>query len=73
MFFRRSLVFASSLAMVTSSLGYDLVRDYSGQNFFDGWDFYGYWDNLTLSAFPYFLRKIFSLTSFALRSSMVGE
>ncbi|KAI0336817.1 hypothetical protein GY45DRAFT_1237765 [Cubamyces sp. BRFM 1775] len=49
MFFQRSLVFASSLAMVSSSLGYDLVRDYSGQNFFDGWDFYGYWDNLTLS------------------------
>ncbi|KAH9852517.1 concanavalin A-like lectin/glucanase domain-containing protein [Lenzites betulinus] len=49
MLFRRSLVFATSLAMVGSSMGYDLVRDYSGKNFFDGWDFYGFWDNLTLS------------------------
>ncbi|KAL0958359.1 hypothetical protein HGRIS_000501 [Hohenbuehelia grisea] len=28
--------------------GYDLVRDYSGNSFFDGWDFYGHYDNLTL-------------------------
>ncbi|KAI0827077.1 concanavalin A-like lectin/glucanase domain-containing protein [Trametes gibbosa] len=49
MLFRRSLVLATSLAMVGSSMGYDLVRDYSGKNFFDGWDFYGFWDNLTLS------------------------
>ncbi|KZP14965.1 glycoside hydrolase family 16 protein [Athelia psychrophila] len=28
--------------------GYDLVRDYSGANFFEGWDWYGSWDNLTL-------------------------
>ncbi|KAI0635303.1 concanavalin A-like lectin/glucanase domain-containing protein [Trametes polyzona] len=49
MLFRRSFVFATSMAMVGSSMGYDLVRDYSGQHFFDGWDFYGYWDNLTLS------------------------
>ncbi|EIW55456.1 uncharacterized protein TRAVEDRAFT_59797 [Trametes versicolor FP-101664 SS1] len=49
MLFRRSLVLATSLGMVGSSMGYDLVRDYSGQHFFDGWDFYGFWDNLTLS------------------------
>ncbi len=51
MLFRRSLVLATSLGMVGSSMGYDLVRDYSGQHFFDGWDFYGFWDNLTLSKF----------------------
>ncbi|KAI0827076.1 concanavalin A-like lectin/glucanase domain-containing protein [Trametes gibbosa] len=28
---------------------YNIARDFSGQNFFDGWDFYGSWDNLTLS------------------------
>lgn len=22
-------------------LGYDLVKDYSGENFFEGWDWYG--------------------------------
>ncbi|KAG9218256.1 hypothetical protein CCMSSC00406_0005937 [Pleurotus cornucopiae] len=32
----------------TSVVSYDLVRDYSGQTFFDGWDFFGSWDNLTL-------------------------
>ncbi|OCH92531.1 hypothetical protein OBBRIDRAFT_791129 [Obba rivulosa] len=26
---------------------YNLVREYSGQNFFTGWDFYGNYDNLT--------------------------
>ncbi|KAI0372082.1 hypothetical protein BV20DRAFT_1120294 [Pilatotrama ljubarskyi] len=49
MLLRRSTVLATSLAMAASSMGYDLVRDYSGPNFFDGWDFYGSWDNLTLS------------------------
>ncbi|TFK38093.1 concanavalin A-like lectin/glucanase domain-containing protein [Crucibulum laeve] len=28
--------------------GYELVQDYSGISFFDQWDFYGSWDNLTL-------------------------
>ncbi|KAK0192326.1 glycoside hydrolase family 16 protein [Armillaria mellea] len=27
---------------------YDIVRDYSGSTFFDRWDFFGNWDNLTL-------------------------
>lgn len=31
-----------------ASHAYDLVRDYSGSSFFNGWDFYGSWDNLTL-------------------------
>jgi len=37
-----------SLQFWPETTAYDLVRDYSGQNFFEGWDFYGYWDNLTL-------------------------
>ncbi|KAL5498488.1 hypothetical protein ACEPAH_1841 [Sanghuangporus vaninii] len=27
---------------------YELVREYAGSTFFDRWDFYGFWDNLTL-------------------------
>ncbi|KAI0342297.1 hypothetical protein BDW22DRAFT_1330594 [Trametopsis cervina] len=41
-----SLIALSSLP--PSAQAFDLVRDYSGQTFFQGWDFYGYWDNLTL-------------------------
>ncbi|KAL1744576.1 glycoside hydrolase family 16 protein [Schizophyllum fasciatum] len=37
-----------ALAILTTVRAYDLVRDYSGSSFFDRWDFYGYWDNLTL-------------------------
>lgn len=38
-------------AFVSTSWSFDLVRDHSGEHFFDGWDFYGYWDNLTLGAY----------------------
>jgi hypothetical protein len=31
-------------------VAFDVIRDYSGSTFFDGWDFYGGWDNLTLGA-----------------------
>ncbi|KAF9003228.1 hypothetical protein BDQ17DRAFT_489203 [Cyathus striatus] len=34
--------------LFASIQAYDLVTDYSGSTFFDGWDFYGSWDNLTL-------------------------
>ena len=33
--------------LVPTTLGYNLLRDYSGSTFFDGWDFYGAPDNLT--------------------------
>ena len=33
--------------LVSTTLGYNLLRDYSGSTFFDGWDFYGAPDNLT--------------------------
>ena len=36
------------LSLLPSSNSYDLVRDYSGLTFFDRWEFYGSWDNLTL-------------------------
>ena len=34
---------------ITTNVTYNLSQDWSGQNFFNGWDFYGSWDNLTLS------------------------
>ena len=36
------------LSILPYSTSYDIVRDYSGATFFDRWDFYGSWDNLTL-------------------------
>ncbi|KAG7098526.1 hypothetical protein E1B28_000465 [Marasmius oreades] len=36
------------LGLIGFVSAYDLVRDYSGPTFFDDWDFYGSWDNLTL-------------------------
>ncbi|KDQ55967.1 glycoside hydrolase family 16 protein [Jaapia argillacea MUCL 33604] len=39
-----TLLLASSFSATTA---YNLVRDYSGQNFFSGWNFYGNYDNLT--------------------------
>ncbi|EPQ53437.1 hypothetical protein GLOTRDRAFT_116915 [Gloeophyllum trabeum ATCC 11539] len=38
----------SLLWFLGAASAYDLVHDYSGESFFDGWDFYGSWDNLTL-------------------------
>ena len=41
-------------SLSSAVLGYSLVREYSGANFFNDkqgnplWNFYGYWDNLTL-------------------------
>lgn len=35
------------LTLIGSAFGYDLVTTYSGPTFFDGWDYYGHWDNLT--------------------------
>ncbi|KAF5310922.1 hypothetical protein D9619_007968 [Psilocybe cf. subviscida] len=36
------------LLLFTSAFAFDVVKDYSGNTFFDEWDFYGHWDNLTL-------------------------
>ncbi|KIY48424.1 glycoside hydrolase family 16 protein [Fistulina hepatica ATCC 64428] len=42
-----SLSFLVTLLVVRTAFAYDLVRDYSGVSFFDRWDFYGNYDNLT--------------------------
>ena len=46
MFWRDAVALGLSLALQTAA--YDIVREYSGSTFFDRWDFYGSWDNLTL-------------------------
>ena len=43
------------LAIFNCAWGYNIIKDYSGDTFFDDWDFYGSWDNLTLGAFFIFL------------------
>jgi hypothetical protein len=53
-------LFSHILPFFPRVVSYDLVRDYSGTTFFDRWDFYGSWDNLTLgvsirSKFPFLL------------------
>ncbi|KAL5514171.1 hypothetical protein ACEPAG_2259 [Sanghuangporus baumii] len=42
------LLFLFWLVLVSRSTAYELVREYAGSTFFDRWDFYGFWDNLTL-------------------------
>ncbi|KAF9051587.1 hypothetical protein BJ165DRAFT_899491 [Panaeolus papilionaceus] len=41
------LVWLALFTTVVSAEKYDLIRDYSGSTFFNGWDFYGAPDNLT--------------------------
>jgi hypothetical protein len=45
---RLRFVLAALLSSTQVSLGaYNLVKDYSGQTFFDSWSYYGNYDNLT--------------------------
>ena len=44
----RSALCASMLSLATAVVGFEIIHDYSGDTFFDGWDYYGKWDNLTL-------------------------
>jgi hypothetical protein len=39
-----------ALSLLPYSTSYDLVREYSGLTFFDRWEFFGSWDNLTHGA-----------------------
>jgi hypothetical protein len=54
----RLLSLAGLLSLPSVVLGYDILRDYSGANFFDDaqgnalWNFYGSWDNLTMCVRP---------------------
>ncbi|GAA5921226.1 hypothetical protein JCM1841_001643 [Sporobolomyces salmonicolor] len=42
-----SLVSAAVLLAAGARAEYSLVKDYSGDSFFNGWSYYGSWDNLT--------------------------
>ncbi|CAL1709040.1 unnamed protein product [Somion occarium] len=48
MAFLRFVSLFSLLCCVFYCSGFDVVHDYSGASFFDDWDFFGNWDNLTL-------------------------
>lgn len=38
----------AATSVVSPCAAYEFVRQYAGSSFFDRWDFYGSWDNLTL-------------------------
>ncbi|KAG8216574.1 hypothetical protein J3R82DRAFT_6758 [Butyriboletus roseoflavus] len=46
----RSSILGALLIASSHATAYDILHDHSGSTFFDGWDFYGSWDNLTLGA-----------------------
>ena len=46
---RAAAAIAATFAFKTSA--YDLVRSYEGSTFFDRWEWFGNWDNLTLGAY----------------------
>jgi hypothetical protein len=46
----RMAVLLIATTSFTTTHAYNLVREHSGQSFFDRWEFYGNWDNLTLGA-----------------------
>ncbi|KAF9456885.1 glycoside hydrolase family 16 protein [Collybia nuda] len=48
MFWTPSFVLLWLLSSLAHVVSYDLIHDYSGTSFYDGWDFYGNYDNLTL-------------------------
>ncbi|PPQ86641.1 hypothetical protein CVT25_006825 [Psilocybe cyanescens] len=58
-----SLGVALSIQLFSTQLGllsanaYDIVKDYSGDTFFDGWHFYGSYDNLTSGDVDYVTRE----------------
>lgn len=48
-----------SLGQLALASNYTLLKDHSGTAFFDDWDFYGNYDNLTNGAHPvYFLPRL---------------
>ena len=48
-----------------AATSYSLVKDYAGQNFFDGWVFYDYYDNTTNGASWPFSSEVQLLTQLA--------
>lgn len=44
---RVSLALVFALPTIVTAVQYNLIKDYAGANFFNDWDFYGNFDNLT--------------------------
>lgn len=45
---KRWSILGALLIAFSHVTAYDIIREHAGPTFFDGWDFYGSWDNLTL-------------------------
>ncbi|KAH7105114.1 glycoside hydrolase family 16 protein [Auriculariales sp. MPI-PUGE-AT-0066] len=52
----RGLPLLAALCSVSAVCGFDLVREYAEDTFFDRWSFYGFWDNLTSGDVEYLNR-----------------
>ncbi|CCM02503.1 uncharacterized protein FIBRA_04605 [Fibroporia radiculosa] len=50
---RRAFLSLALLSWSVTGLGFEVLHDYSGSTFFNGWDYYGLWDNLTLGNVTY--------------------
>ncbi|KZT68901.1 glycoside hydrolase family 16 protein [Daedalea quercina L-15889] len=50
-------LFVTLISLAGAALGFELIHDYSGDHFFQGWDYYGKWDNLTLGNVTYLTQE----------------
>ncbi|KDQ60271.1 glycoside hydrolase family 16 protein [Jaapia argillacea MUCL 33604] len=53
-----ALSVVSPVTVAQPSPPYQLIRDYSGQTFFNGWDFFGSYDNLTWGNVTYVTEQV---------------
>lgn len=67
------LVQVSERSSWISLTAYNLVKEYSGQNFFNGWDFYGNYDNLTSGVYHYVTFKESSVDVVIIRRCHLGR
>ena len=47
---RSTLLALLSFTSAALAANFNLVKEYSGSGFFDEWDYYGHWDDLTNGA-----------------------
>ncbi len=55
--------------LIAYPVTFNLADEYAGQSFFDKWDFYGHWDNLTLGTFV----SLYLFISFHASVSITGD
>ncbi|KAI9568719.1 concanavalin A-like lectin/glucanase domain-containing protein [Boletus coccyginus] len=58
-------ILCALLIAPSHAVAYDIIRDYSGSTFFDGWEFYGSWDGLTLGNVTWVTREVASSQNLA--------